>query len=225
MGFPDALAAVQAVVDDWSVALERLLVLDAGCGSQMYLELGQAARIVGLDVDADGLERNQRLDERLVGDVQTVVLPHGAFDLIVCWDVLEHVRDPGRALENLRPALRAGGLLVIGAPNVLSLKGLVTKGTPFWLHRLYYRRISTIDPFRTHLRLAMAPDRIRRWAAASSLATEYLAFYESPLQAGLRRRLGLTGRTWSRATAAARFCSGGRVDLEATDFMLVLRRP
>jgi hypothetical protein len=105
---------------------------------------------------------------------------------------------------------------------VLSLKGLVTKGTPFWLHRLYYRRISTVDPFRTHLRLWMAPHRLRRWAADASFSTRYLAFYESPAQVSLRRRLRLTGRAWSRANAAARVLSAGRVDLEATDFMLVL---
>jgi SAM-dependent methyltransferase len=224
MGFPDALAALQAELDLWSADHREPRVLDAGCGSQMYLRLGQDAWIVGLDIDPARLERNERVHERIVGDLQTYEWPKAAFDLIVCWDVLEHVRDPRRALENLRPALRRGGLLIVGAPNVLSLKGLLTKGTPFWLHRLYYRQISTIDPFRTHLRLWMAPDRIRCWAAQSSLVTRYIAFYESPLQANMRQKLRLDGKAWARATAAARYCSAGKVDLAATDFMLVLQR-
>ena len=36
-------------------------------------------------------------------------LPRGAFDLIVCFDVLEHVPDPARAAQALARALRTGG--------------------------------------------------------------------------------------------------------------------
>jgi SAM-dependent methyltransferase len=224
VSFHDALASLQVELDRWGAEQTRPRVLDAGCGGQMYLRLGGDAYVVGLDIDPGELERNERIDERIVGDLQTCPLPLEGFDLIVCWDVLEHVSDPRLALENLRRALRPGGLLVVGSPNVLSLKGLVTKATPFWLHRMLYRRISTIHPFRTHLRFWMAPDRIRAWASQVALDTQYLAVYESPLQTTLRRKLNLTGTPWSTLKSLARFCSRGRIDLEATDFMLVLRR-
>jgi 2-polyprenyl-3-methyl-5-hydroxy-6-metoxy-1,4-benzoquinol methylase len=224
VSFHEALAALQTELDRWGAEQTRPRVLDAGCGGQRYLHLRRDSYVVGLDIDPVELERNERVDERILGDVQTCVLPEGAFDLVVCWDVLEHVADPRLALENLRRTLRPDGLLVVGSPNVLSLKGLVTKATPFWLHRMLYRRISTIHPFRTHLRFAMAPSRIRAWGTQAALDTQYFAVYESPLQTSVRLKVKLTGAPWSALKVLARLCSRGRVDLEATDFILVLRR-
>ncbi len=219
----DALAGLQAELDQWWARHDQPQVLDAGCGSQMHVRLGEDAYILGLDIDTEQLKRNERIHERMVGDVQTCGLLRD-FDLIMCWDVLEHVRDPRLTLENLAGALRPDGLLVVGSPNVLSLKGLVTKATPFWLHRALYRQISTLRPFRTYLRFCMAPSRIRAWASHASLATQYVAFYESPLQINLRHRVKLTGKAWSGLTAIVSFFSLGMIGIEATDFVLVLRR-
>ncbi len=47
--------------------------------------------------------------------------------------------DPARAALNQLEWTRPGGLLVIGVPNLWSLRGLITKLTPFWFHRLVYR--------------------------------------------------------------------------------------
>lgn len=225
MSLHEALAAAQAQLDDWSARRERPRVLDAGCGRQMYLRVAADAYVVGVDIDSDQLERNPRLHEAIVGDLQTCELPSEDFDLIVCWDVLEHMRRPRQALENLEQALRPGGLLIVGSPNILSLKGLVTKVTPFWLHRLAYRDASSVHPFRTYLRFSMAPARLRAWAERESLATMCYAVYESPMQIRLRHRVRLTGRRWSGLNAAARALSRGAVDLEGTDFVLVLNRP
>ncbi len=41
----------------------------------------------------------------------------GEFDTVVCLNVLEHVRDPLRALRNMRAALRPGGRLVLYVPQ------------------------------------------------------------------------------------------------------------
>ena len=56
----------------------------------------------------------------LVGDVETMELPFapGSFDAVVCGDVLEHLRRPGRRSQRLRPLLREGGRLVLTTPNV-----------------------------------------------------------------------------------------------------------
>ena len=56
----------------------------------------------------------------LVGDVETMELPlePGSFDVVLCGDVIEHLRDPVAALARLRPLLRPGGRLVLSTPNV-----------------------------------------------------------------------------------------------------------
>ena len=82
-------------------------VLDLGCGSG---RLGEALRelghhVVGVDVH-DSPDAKERLDHFVVGDLEhgipAAVHEHGPYDTIVAADVLEHVRDPGRLLVELR---------------------------------------------------------------------------------------------------------------------------
>jgi 2-polyprenyl-3-methyl-5-hydroxy-6-metoxy-1,4-benzoquinol methylase len=98
-------------------------VLDAGCSSG-YLakplsERGNA--IVGLELDPAAAHEAERYCERvLVGDVETMELPlePASFDVVLCGDLVEHLRDPGAALARFRPLLKAGGRLVVSTPNI-----------------------------------------------------------------------------------------------------------
>jgi 2-polyprenyl-3-methyl-5-hydroxy-6-metoxy-1,4-benzoquinol methylase len=56
----------------------------------------------------------------LVGDVEKTELPFppGSFDVVLCGDLIEHLRDPGAFLARVRPLLRDGGRLVLTTPNV-----------------------------------------------------------------------------------------------------------
>lgn len=225
LSFDVARAELQRVVDRMLVRHDSVRVLDAGCGRQLYLRLPADAHIVGIDVSEAQLEQNTSVDERIVGDIETFPLAREGFDVVVCWDVLEHLRRPRAALDNLSRAVRQGGLLVIGGPNVLSFKGLVTWLTPFWAHRLWYRlHRSSRRPFRTYRRVATQPMVIQSWAREHFQATEYSVAYEDPMQQQFRQRLGLEGRIWSAAVRSVYKLSAGLVDLTATDFMLVLRR-
>src|SRR2546423_11176399 len=44
--------------------------------------------------------------------------PSGTYDAIVCADVLEHLREPGRILDQLSPLLAPGGRVLLSIPNV-----------------------------------------------------------------------------------------------------------
>jgi 2-polyprenyl-3-methyl-5-hydroxy-6-metoxy-1,4-benzoquinol methylase len=98
-------------------------VLDIGCSSG-YLARPLAergARVVGIELDEQAAaEARQVCDEVLVGDVETMELPFGAhsFDVVLCGDVIEHLRDAERFLERVRPLLNSGGRLVLTTPNV-----------------------------------------------------------------------------------------------------------
>ena len=58
---------------------------------------------------------------------------------MVCYDVLEHLKFPERALSRLIEVLEPGGVIVIKGPIPQSLQGLVTRFTPHWFHVLFYR--------------------------------------------------------------------------------------
>ena len=98
-------------------------VLDVGCSSG-YLARplsGRGNTIVGIELDPQAAREAQAFCERvLVGDVETMELPleAGSFDVVLCGDVVEHLRDPAATLARLRPLLRPGGQLVLSTPNI-----------------------------------------------------------------------------------------------------------
>lgn len=69
-----------------------------------------------------------------------------AFDVVVAADVLEHLPDPGRALDLLRPLVRPGGLLLVSLPNVAN----VTVRLPLLFGRFTYTPRGLLDA--SHLR-------------------------------------------------------------------------
>ena len=98
-------------------------VLDVGCSSGYLSEpLSQRGNtLVGIELDPDAAREAELLCERvLVGDLETMELPlePASFDVVLCGDVIEHLRDPGAALARLRPFLKPAGTLVVSTPNI-----------------------------------------------------------------------------------------------------------
>ena len=95
-------------------------VLEVGCGEGIVLatlaERLPGARFDGLELDETALEQ-----ARLRCPVTTLVrgdaceLPFGdrSFDLVVCLEVLEHLPEPRRALQEIRRVARGGCLLSV----------------------------------------------------------------------------------------------------------------
>ena len=96
------------------------------------LEVGTAdgyltARLVELGCEVVGIELDPALAAAAaphcarmrVGDVEAMDLSDlGTFDMIVCADVLEHLRDPQAQLRRLVELLKPGGTVVASLPNV-----------------------------------------------------------------------------------------------------------
>ena len=98
-------------------------VLDVGCSSG-YLARPLVARgctVVGLELDPIAAAMAREVcEDVLVGDVETMELPFepGSFDVVLCGDLIEHLRDPEAFLARVRPFLRAEGRVVLSTPNV-----------------------------------------------------------------------------------------------------------
>ena len=86
-------------------------------------------------------------DRTFEGDVtQRVPELDGYFDLIVSWQVLEHVKPLARALENLRSYLWPGGKLVVQMSGTFSAFGLINRTTPQRLGKRAMARLLKRDP-------------------------------------------------------------------------------
>jgi SAM-dependent methyltransferase len=226
------IEAVQAMVDALAPRGRPRRVLEAGCGSLSHLTL-HGDHVTGIDISAEQLARNPALAEKIHGDLERYPLPAAAYDLVISWDVLEHLPAPELALANLARALAPGGLLILALPNRDSIKGLVTRATPHSFHVWAYRRLWGVEragegdraPFRTFLRPATSARAIREFAARHGLAVRQAISYESLMQLKLRREHRLVDLGFGLAGAALRLVTRGRVDPIPSDLLFVFQKP
>ena len=207
-------------------------VLEAGCGSASHLDFGPTARITGVDISPSQLERNKSLDVSIIGDLQSHPLPNEAFDVVVCWNVLEHLPRPREALDNMLQALRTKGVLVLAVPNARSIKGWVTRLTPHAFHVWVYRRVFGIasagsddhGPFPTYFSAPISPEGLRNYAREEGVDILFWAVHEDYGQQLIRQRLRLDGGRWRNGATLVRWLTRGRVQPEDTDIFIVLRK-
>jgi SAM-dependent methyltransferase len=98
-------------------------VLDVGCSAGYLAErlVARGCDVTGIDLDPTAADEARRFcDEVFVGDVERMALPfdRASFDVVLCGDLVEHLRDPGAFMTRVRPLVRPGGRLALTTPNV-----------------------------------------------------------------------------------------------------------
>lgn len=156
-------------------------VLDVGCGGGLLSEgmARRGARVTGIDLAAGAievaklhaLEAGITVDYRLVPAETLAGSEPGAFDLVTCLEMLEHVPDPAAILAAVARLVRPGGdvvcstinrnpksfaLAIVGAEYLF---GLLPKGTH------HYARL-------------IRPSELARWAREAGLEIADLAGLE-----------------------------------------------
>jgi SAM-dependent methyltransferase len=107
-------------------------VLDAGSGNGYlaWLAYQSGARVVGMNIEAGQVTRSQEfLVDYRRADPQRLRFEHRnlydladerrTFDEIICFEVLEHIRDDGKVVNEFYRILRPGGALHVCCPNRL----------------------------------------------------------------------------------------------------------
>ena len=99
-------------------------VLDIACGvgysGAMFIKAG-AVYYDGVDINEKLIQyaKNNYSSERInyfVGDICTYTQTK-TYDLITCYETIEHVKNYEAAIQNLYSLLKAGGTLLISSPN------------------------------------------------------------------------------------------------------------
>jgi SAM-dependent methyltransferase len=223
---PDVIEFIGEMTNSLLQGKNRINLLEAGCGSASHFKFDAEVHTVGIDISRQQLEQNPALHERILGDIQDYPLPKEKFDVAVCWMVLEHLPRPKQALLNLFSSIKPGGLLILGIPNVFSFKGIVTKVTPFWFHRLFYHFMADgWLHFPTCLRLAIQPDRIKRFAEDNGFSTAVCKLEEGPVPRWFRSRFWLADVAFRVANSVALVITLGKWQSGLLDdCAIILRR-
>ena len=113
-------------------------VLDAGCGSGYgSAMLAQEAReVIAIDRSDAALELTRAAVPSSVicevGDVTELRFEDDSFDVVVCFEVIEHVEQQDRVLDEFARVLRPGGRLIVSSPN----RSRYVPGNPHHVHEL-----------------------------------------------------------------------------------------
>lgn len=117
-------------------------VLEAGCGEGYGADLlaDVAHRVVGLDYDESAVahvrSRYPRVDMRH-GNLAELPLADGEVDVVVNFQVIEHLWDQGQFVTECARVLRPGGALLMSTPNRITFSpGLDTPLNPFHTREL-----------------------------------------------------------------------------------------
>jgi SAM-dependent methyltransferase len=234
-------AQVQTIIDKHVERLmaemkgdEELQVLEAGCGSSTQFFLPEKTHLFGIDNSPEQLERNKFIRTKILGDIEQYDMPASAYDIVLCYDVIEHLQHPEPALRHMARALRPGGILIVCAPARESFKGVITRFTPHWFHVWVYKHLLRDQwagqpgrhPFRAYLKKEMGRNWIARYARKQGLEVEYNEAYGHNPIFDRFKKTSLALYHFSVASGKlVKLLTFGAVKPEITDVSIVLRRP
>lgn len=102
----------------------NIRILDAGCGPGLYttyLAL-KGYNVIGIDIDRNKIDiarkinKNTNCDSKfLQGDLNKLPFKKEEFDLILCSDVIEHIKKDVQTIKELNRVLRNGGRLILSS--------------------------------------------------------------------------------------------------------------
>jgi SAM-dependent methyltransferase len=186
-----------------------------------------------VDIAEGQLQRNRYAETRVLGDIQTQTFPRDSFDLVVCYNVIEHLDAPDQAIGRFYQALAPGGLLFIGAPNPKSLSGWLAKMTPHWFHVQFYRWVlgykragePGMHPFPTVFHPVVDPTTLADFCRGLGFNIVYFQLYQAMIYENLSQRRPVIGGLLNIAVQLANALVLWRKDLRDGDYHIILERP
>ncbi len=136
-GCPLNLAKRLAIIERFG-RVRGSKVIDCGCGTGQYTDalFRAGADIYGVEYDGDKvakcLSHHPELNGRVTKQsIEAIEFPDNSFDVAILNEVLEHVSNHDKALEQVYRVLKHEGLLFVFSPNRLY---------PFETHSVYLKR-------------------------------------------------------------------------------------
>ena len=123
---PPLVARYLALVDLLQESPNRVVEVGCGDGALLYLvsRARPSAELFGVDPEAEGVrlakgeidKAGVRCDVR-IGSAYELPFEDGSVDTVLMADVIEHLEEPDRALEECRRVLPEGGVLLLSTPH------------------------------------------------------------------------------------------------------------
>jgi SAM-dependent methyltransferase len=169
------------------------IILDAGCGSGTYFNdpvrqrrnlrilKGKARKVIGIDVDPVAKD-NPCIDEFYLIVSDTWPIDDQSVDMVICDNVLEHIKDPDKWFDEANRVLRKGGYICIRTANSWNYIALFSRIIP----NKYHSRITKLvqddrkeeDVFPTFYKCNTV-NKIRSFLKRHGFESNYVYGYEA----------------------------------------------
>ena len=229
-----SLLTVHGILEATLPAAE-LSIYEAGGGSTSFLPLNvlRRAHVTVVDIDEDQIRNNDYAQEAILGDIQTHRFPPNSFDLVICYNVIEHVPDVEAALlgfcevaeaERPDPDRRAQSEVAVRRRHQI-LAALVPRLVLSPRARRQERRPARLcavpDPFPS---AGHACPTSKPSPGQHGLQMIYRKQYESPRYPEMRRRKPAFAALIDAAAKVMNFFLPGKTDVRHGDYHVILRK-
>lgn len=147
--------------------VENRIVLDvaSGDGYGTNLLAKKAEKVWGLDIDNQSIHNaikvykteNLKFD---IGSITKMPYPNNMFDVVVCFETIEHIIEYDQALTEMKRVLKKDGILLMSTPNKLIYTDMRATKNEFHVHEFYI-------------------DEYKNWLDSNFLYNSYL--FQNPL--------------------------------------------
>jgi 2-polyprenyl-3-methyl-5-hydroxy-6-metoxy-1,4-benzoquinol methylase len=131
---------------------QSLKVLEVGCacgGTLLQIKnIYSKAELAGIEFNEKAALSTKLFADVITADIEKTTLPYPTehFDYVIFADVLEHLENPWRVLENIKPYLKPDGQVLASIPNVMHFSVIRNLLQGNWT----YENAGILD--KTHLR-------------------------------------------------------------------------
>lgn len=119
-------------------------VLDIACGEGYGVNLlaQYASHVTGIDIDNGTIQKAKKKYQKenltfLAGSALQLPAENHSFDIITCFETLEHLTEHDRLLRELKRVLVPGGILLVSTPDKLNYSDNSHYKNPFHQKELY----------------------------------------------------------------------------------------
>ncbi|MEY8356418.1 class I SAM-dependent methyltransferase [Lachnospiraceae bacterium 54-53] len=154
---------ILALLTDPKDAALKVLEVGCACGATLLALKNRYphSELHGIELDPGPCEIASFLFPVTQGNIEeTLDYPEGFFDYIIFGDVLEHLYQPQKVLENMKRYLNQSGIILASIPNVMHISVVNDLLNGYWT----YQDSGILD--RTHLRFFTKTEIIRMFLQA-----------------------------------------------------------
>ena len=103
-------------------------ILDCGCGvgtSGLILKEKGFENIFGFDISNEDLKHAKKNYMVAKMDCHNIATSENNFDIVIAMNLVEHIKNPGRFIEEAKRILKKDGIIMLSAPNTILVRKII----------------------------------------------------------------------------------------------------